>query len=64
MALSLNFESFWTFCCINCIHLLPALAKLEHKWMAHPVAFVGVHSAKFEKYMHIHYLMPLLFTKI
>src|SRR5262245_79464 len=23
---------FWTFCCINCIHVLPDLAKLEKKY--------------------------------
>ena len=38
---------FWTFCCINCMHILPELAKLEH---AHPkeLVVIGVHSAKFE----------------
>ena len=39
---------FWTYCCINCIHVLPDLAWLEHKYAGYPVAFVGVHSAKFE----------------
>ena len=39
---------FWTYCCINCIHVLPDLAELEHKYAGMPVAFVGVHSAKFE----------------
>src|SRR5262245_36253457 len=23
---------FWTFCCINCIHIMPDLAKLEQKY--------------------------------
>ncbi len=38
---------FWTYCCINCIHILPELKKLEH---AYPdeVVVIGVHSAKFE----------------
>lgn len=39
---------FWTYCCINCIHILPDLAALEEKYAGYPVAFVGVHSAKFE----------------
>ena len=38
---------FWTYCCINCIHVLPELARLEEKYAGYPVAFVGVHSAKF-----------------
>lgn len=38
---------FWTFCCINCIHTLPDLAKLENKYEKELVV-VGVHSAKFE----------------
>jgi thiol-disulfide isomerase/thioredoxin/sugar lactone lactonase YvrE len=38
---------FWTFCCINCIHTLPDLAKLEKKY-ANQVVVIGVHSAKFD----------------
>src|SRR5207253_480031 len=38
---------FWTFCCINCIHTLPELAKLEKKY-ANQLVVIGVHSAKFE----------------
>src|SRR3989304_5936991 len=38
---------FWTYCCINCIHILPDLAYLEHKYRNEPVTFIGVHSAKF-----------------
>lgn len=38
---------FWTYCCINCIHILPDLAYLEHKYASEPVTFIGVHSAKF-----------------
>ena len=38
---------FWTLCCINCIHTLPDLAKLEKKY-ANEIIVVGVHSAKFE----------------
>ncbi|HWY33912.1 MAG TPA: thioredoxin-like domain-containing protein, partial [Nitrosopumilaceae archaeon] len=38
---------FWTYCCINCMHMLPALAALEKKYEGKPVIFIGVHSAKF-----------------
>ncbi len=38
---------FWTYCCINCMHILPDLAFLEHKYANDPVVFIGVHSAKF-----------------
>lgn len=39
---------FWTYCCINCMHVLPELASLEAKYAGKPVAVVGVHSAKFD----------------
>lgn len=39
---------FWTYCCINCMHVLPDLAALERKYAGKPVAVVGVHSAKFD----------------
>lgn len=38
---------FWTYCCINCMHTLPALDWLEKKYGGQPVVFIGVHSAKF-----------------
>lgn len=37
---------FWTFCCINCIHIIPDLKKLEEKYVEELVV-IGVHSAKF-----------------
>jgi DNA-binding beta-propeller fold protein YncE len=37
---------FWTLCCINCIHVMPDLAKLEKKY-ANELVVVGVHSPKF-----------------
>jgi len=37
---------FWTFCCINCMHILPELHKLEQAWPKNLVV-IGVHSAKF-----------------
>jgi len=38
---------FWTYCCINCIHILPELKKLEQEY-ANQLVVIGVHSAKFE----------------
>src|SRR5262245_54715591 len=38
---------FWTFCCINCHHVLPDLAKLEEKYK-NELVVIGVHTAKFE----------------
>jgi thiol-disulfide isomerase/thioredoxin len=38
---------FWTYCCINCMHILPELKKLEHAY-PNEVVVIGVHSAKFE----------------
>lgn len=38
---------FWTFCCINCMHVLPDLAYLEEKYADEPFVVIGVHSAKF-----------------
>jgi thiol-disulfide isomerase/thioredoxin len=37
---------FWTYCCINCMHIIPDLKKLEHKY-ANELVVIGVHSAKF-----------------
>lgn len=38
---------FWTYGCINCIHIIPDLKKLEAKY-ANQLVVIGVHSAKFE----------------
>jgi thiol-disulfide isomerase/thioredoxin/uncharacterized ParB-like nuclease family protein len=38
---------FWTLCCINCIHIMPDLAKLERKY-ANELVVIGVHSPKFD----------------
>ncbi len=38
---------FWTSCCINCMHVLPSLSKLEAKF-GDKLAVIGVHSAKFD----------------
>jgi thiol-disulfide isomerase/thioredoxin len=37
---------FWTYCCINCMHIIPDLKKLEAKY-ANQLVVIGVHSAKF-----------------
>ena len=39
---------FWTYCCINCIHVIPDLKWLEKKYEDSPFVVIGVHSAKFE----------------
>jgi thiol-disulfide isomerase/thioredoxin/sugar lactone lactonase YvrE len=38
---------FWTYCCINCMHVLPDLRYLENKY-ANTLAVIGIHSPKFE----------------
>ena len=38
---------FWTYCCINCMHVLPDLKMLEEKYPTELVV-IGVHSAKFD----------------
>jgi DNA-binding beta-propeller fold protein YncE len=38
---------FWTYGCINCIHIIPELKKLEEKYPNNLVV-IGVHSAKFD----------------
>lgn len=37
---------FWTYGCINCMHILPDLKKLERKY-PNELVVIGVHSAKF-----------------
>lgn len=38
---------FWTYGCINCIHMIPVLEQLEQEF-ASEIVVIGVHSAKFE----------------
>ncbi|MBD2209068.1 redoxin domain-containing protein [Nostoc linckia FACHB-104] len=38
---------FWTYCCINCLHILPDLKYLEQKYKD-SLTIIGVHSAKFD----------------
>lgn len=37
---------FWTYCCINCIHVIPKLQELE-KEFGDKLTVIGIHSAKF-----------------
>jgi thiol-disulfide isomerase/thioredoxin len=37
---------FWTYCCINCHHVLPDLARLEEKYR-NELVVIGVHTPKF-----------------
>ncbi len=36
---------FWTYCCINCMHVIPDLKRLEERYPE--LVVIGVHSAKF-----------------
>src|SRR2546426_4112138 len=38
---------FWTYCCINRMHVLPVLRRVEERFAKDPVVVIGVHSAKF-----------------
>jgi DNA-binding beta-propeller fold protein YncE/thiol-disulfide isomerase/thioredoxin len=38
---------FWTYCCINCMHVIPDLEYLEKKF-GDNLTVIGVHSAKFK----------------
>ena len=38
---------FWTYGCVNCMHVIPDLKRLEEKY-AKQLVVIGVHSAKFE----------------
>jgi thiol-disulfide isomerase/thioredoxin len=38
---------FWTYGCVNCMHVIPDLKRLEEKY-ARQLVVIGVHSAKFE----------------
>src|SRR5918912_334267 len=39
---------FWTYGCVNCMHIIPDLTRLEKKY-ANQLVVIGVHSAKFTK---------------
>ena len=39
---------FWTYCCINCMHVIPHLRRLEREF-SQELVVIGVHSAKFDQ---------------
>lgn len=39
---------FWTYCCVNCMHVLPELKFLEDKYRKEPFVVIGIHSGKFD----------------
>lgn len=39
---------FFTYCCINCLHIMPFLSQLEEKYHAKQIQFLGIHSPKFD----------------
>ena len=50
---------FWTYGCINCLHLVPHLAYLERKYRDELVV-IGVHSPKFEHEKNVDHLRRTL----
>ncbi|GAB2866057.1 NHL domain-containing thioredoxin family protein [Nocardioides pacificus] len=48
---------FWTFCCVNCLHVIDELRPLEEKY-AEELVVVGVHSPKF-----VHEADPVALTQ-
>lgn len=38
---------FWTYCCVNCLHIVPELKTLQ-KTYGDKLVIIGVHSAKFD----------------
>lgn len=47
---------FWTYCCINCIHVLDELRAIEARFAGEPLVVIGVHSAKFENEQEIDHI--------
>jgi thiol-disulfide isomerase/thioredoxin len=50
---------FWTYGCINCLHVLPALARLERKYRDELVV-IGVHAPKFDTEKDVEHLRRTL----
>ncbi len=45
----LTLLDFWTYCCVNCMHILPDLEALEQEFEHEEnIVVLGVHSAKFD----------------
>ncbi|MGI0486390.1 thioredoxin-like domain-containing protein [Pantanalinema rosaneae CENA516] len=43
---------FWTYGCINCLHVIPDLHYLEQKY-SRQLTIIGVHTAKFDQEQHL-----------
>lgn len=43
---------FWTYGCINCLHVIPDLQRLEHEF-GDALLVIGVHSSKFANEAHV-----------
>ncbi|KAI2803983.1 NHL repeat-containing protein 2, partial [Blomia tropicalis] len=39
---------FFTYCCVNCLHILPLMHQIECDYRSEPVELIGIHSPKFE----------------
>lgn len=39
---------FWTYGCLNCMHVIPELRQLDEKFAGEPFIILGVHSGKFD----------------
>jgi thiol-disulfide isomerase/thioredoxin len=50
---------FWTYGCINCIHVLEDLRRLEHKY-GNQLAVVGVHTPKFDNEKNVSTLRNII----
>ncbi|MEC9073476.1 MAG: thioredoxin-like domain-containing protein, partial [Myxococcota bacterium] len=38
---------FWTYGCVNCLHIIPVLQELEEMYADYPFIVIGIHSGKF-----------------
>ncbi|MEN8131362.1 MAG: thioredoxin-like domain-containing protein [Pseudomonadota bacterium] len=50
---------FWTYGCVNCIHVLADLRRLEHKY-GDRLAVIGVHSPKFDNEKNLETLRSIV----
>jgi DNA-binding beta-propeller fold protein YncE len=50
---------FWTYGCVNCIHVIPDLKKLEAKY-SDQLVVIGVHSAKFDNEKNIENIRQII----
>ncbi len=50
---------FWTYGCINCMHIIPDLKKLEKKY-GNRIAIIGVHSPKFDNEKNLETLRKIV----